>query len=279
MIVRKRPTVLRKLIIDEISLVDKPANEHCMAVLAKRDDAGPDDADPAYLQALLDSIRSAYEAEATKQEKNAFLRETLEQYAEFTGRDGLADISALTKKSPRFASPPKDFPGVRGFASTSDDDDEDEDEQARKDKEKRRRAAAAKENKIMNKAELVNVAKRLVAGSDQATTRGDLVGAARKMAIADRQPGETIEKALARFWVSQEGREVYQALQMAKVEDVVAPSTEIELGPAMKALHKRADEIRRGTAKTREQTVAKIATDPSEAQIWNAARAEERVRD
>lgn len=129
----------------------------------------------------------------------------------------------------------------------------------------------------MNKSQLVDVAKRVIAGSDKGTTRADLIDATRKMAIADRKPGETIEKALGRFWESPEGRDVYPALQVAKVEDV-DPSSKIERGPAMAALHKRADEIRSGTRMSREQAVAKIATDPFEARIWNAARAEERER-
>jgi uncharacterized protein YktA (UPF0223 family) len=127
----------------------------------------------------------------------------------------------------------------------------------------------------MNKSELVVIAKRVIAGSDKATTRADLIDATRKM--ADRKPGETIEKALGRFWESPEGNEVYRALQMVKVEDV-DPTPEFELGPAMLALHKRADEIRLGKGLSREQAVAKIAQDPTEARIWNAARAEEREK-
>lgn len=94
--VRKLKKLL-ELEIDEISLVDKPANPFALAVLHKRDD-GPD---PDHMQALLESIRSAYEADATRQEKTDFLRETLSQYSEITGRDGLADIAALTKKTSR----------------------------------------------------------------------------------------------------------------------------------------------------------------------------------
>jgi hypothetical protein len=63
-------------------------------------------------------------------------------------------------------------------------------------------------------------------------------------------------------------------MQMAKVDAVDAPS-KIELGPAMRALHKRADAIRSGTRMSREQAVAKIAANPAEARVWKAALAEE----
>jgi hypothetical protein len=252
----------------------RPANPE-FAVLDKRGD-GPD---PALVQVLLKSITSILEADVTKAEKLAALGETLEQYAEVTGRAGLGDIEALSKK-PQFDRPDSDAPGVSGFkhrpfASTSSDD---ADEKARKEKEKRRRAAAAKEDKVMNKSELMDVAKRVTAGADKVTSRSDLVDAAHKIALAERQPGETIETARARFWESPAGTGVYRAMKVAKVEDAVA-APKLEFGPAVKALHKRADEIRAGKSMTREQAVAKIASDPGEARIWNAARAEERERD
>jgi hypothetical protein len=325
MTMRKFATTLRDLIIKEVSVVDRPANPHALFVLKKR---AEDQADPTHVQNLLKSIQSILEdAEASKQEKNAALRETLEQYAEVTGRDGLTDISAITKKSK--SDPFEDQPGVRGFApklqpfdfmaggsgpthdklyklfdnyrremgpfagtaafaaAWSDLSDVEKDEirneeaaveQARQAKEAGRRAAAAKDGSMMNKSQLMDVAKRVVAGRAETICRGDLVSAAHKIALAERQPRETIEKSRARFWESPAGIVVYRAMKVAKVEDPEDDSR-LELGPAMKALHKRADEIRLGKAMTREQAVAKIAMDPGEARFWNAARAEERERD
>lgn len=246
MSIRKIVTKLRDLVVDEVSLVDRPANPGALILLKKRD------ADElANVQTLLRSMGSIIGADVSKREKADALQETLEQYAEHTGRDGLDDIETISRLAD--ARAPAD------------------DEQARKE--------AVKEGKTMNKSQLVEVAKRVIAGSDKGTTRADLLDAARKAAIADRQSDETIEKALGRFWESAEGRGVYHALQVAKVEDQdeLSPSA-IEFGPAMKALHKRADEIRSGKSMTREQAVAKIAVDPLESRFWNAARAEERER-
>jgi hypothetical protein len=95
-------------------------------------------------------------------------------------------------------------------------------------------------------------------------------------AAAERQSGQTVEKARAAFWESPAGATVYHAMAKAPLDDAAADrSSVVELGPAMAALHKRADEIRRGTSMTREAAVAKIATTPTEASIWRAAKSEQ----
>jgi hypothetical protein len=140
--------------------------------------------------------------------------------------------------------------------------------------------AFAEENerkKDMHKSELTSLAKRVVDGVDVATTHDALYNAAKSVAAADRQDGETIEQARARFWQSPDGRVVYNALKAAKVADEVvdARSANVaKLGPGMLALHARADQIRQGTSMSRSQAVAKIATSPVEAAIWRAAKAE-----
>jgi hypothetical protein len=316
---------LRDLFVKEISVVDKPANSGAVVTLAKRGDTDPD---PDHMRALLASIASIFEADVTKQEKNAAIAETLKQYAEVTSRDGIADIAEMTKRSRHKDPLENEPPGVRGVtpphdarnfgaggagpthdklytiydnyrremgplassaafeAAWADLTDEEKDEirneeaatqRVRDAEESKRRAAAAKEGSMM-KSQLIEVAKRVVAGSEKTISRSDLVDAAHKIALAERQPGETIEAARARFWESPAGTGVYRAMKVAKVEDAVA-TPKLEFGPAVKALHKRADEIRAGKSMTREQAVAKIASDPGEARIWNAARAEERERD
>jgi hypothetical protein len=253
-------------------IVERPAGAQSFSVLIKRDD----EADPVLVQALLASVASIYEANVTKAQKNAALRETFDQYAEITGRDGFRDIEALEKK-PRTARPDPNAPGRSGFGTRFADTSEDELEKTPDEKKRRLARAKAKESE-MNKIQLVDVAKRVTAGADKVTSRSDLVDAAHKIAVAERQPGETIEKARARFWESPAGTGVYRAMKVAKVDDPV-DEPKLEFGAAVKALHKRADEIRAGRAMTREQAVSKIATDPGEARIWNAARAEERERD
>jgi hypothetical protein len=249
-------------------IVERPVGAQPFSVLNKRDD----EADPVLVQALLASIASIYEADVNKAHKNAALRETFEQYAEITGRDGFRDI----EKKPRTARPDPNAPGRSGFGTRFADTSEDELEETPDEKKRRLARAKAKESE-MNKIQLVDVAKRVTAGADKVTSRGDLVDAAHKIALAERQPGETIETARARFWESPAGTGVYRAMKVAKVEDAV-DAPKLEFGPAVKALHKRADEIRAGKSMTREQAVAKIAADPGEARVWNAARAEERER-
>jgi hypothetical protein len=148
-------------------------------------------------------------------------------------------------------------------------------EAARVAEEAKRKAAAENERIKMNKTQLIDVAKRVIDGGNVTTTRNDLYAAARKLAIADRQAGETEAKAMAKFWESPAGRDVYAAMQIAKTVDVDVRSNVVDLGPAMIALHKRADDIRRGTSMTREAAVAKIATTPTEASIWRAAKSEQ----
>jgi hypothetical protein len=155
-------------------------------------------------------------------------------------------------------------------------DEESAAEAARRRGEQSRRAAAQTEKLEMNKTELMTVAKRVIDGSDVRTTRSELVAAAHAAAAAERQSGQTVEKARAAFWESPAGREVYHAMAKAPLDDAAADrSSVVELGPAMAALHKRADEIRRGTSMTREAAVAKIATTPTEASIWRAAKSEQ----
>jgi hypothetical protein len=253
-------------------IVERPVGAQSFSVLIKRDD----EADPVLVQALLASIASIYEADVTKAQKNAALRETFEQYAEFTGRDGLHDIEALEKK-PRTARPDPDAPGRAGFGTTFADTSEHELKETPEEKKRRLARAKAKESE-MKKIRLVDVAKRVVAGHDTKTTRTELYEAARKVATADRQFNETIEKALGRFWETPAGGEIYKAMKIAPAAENVAPTAEDHRGPAMRALHKRADEIRAGTGMSREQAVAKMATDPWELAAWKAARIEERER-
>ena len=48
-----------------------------------------------HLPALLDSVGSIFgDSDLTESERESMLRETFDQYNEFTGRDGLADIAA-----------------------------------------------------------------------------------------------------------------------------------------------------------------------------------------
>jgi hypothetical protein len=154
-------------------------------------------------------------------------------------------------------------------------DEEIASEAARAAEEAKRKAAAENESIKMNKTQLIDVAKKVIAGSDVTTTRSELVAGAHMAAAAERQGGQTVEKSRAAFWESPAGREVYHAMQIAKVEDSDDRSNVIELGPAMRKLHKRADEIRLGQSMTRQQAVAKIATDPAEAHIWRAAKSEQ----
>jgi hypothetical protein len=143
----------------------------------------------------------------------------------------------------------------------------------------RQAQAAAEENerkKEMNKSKLTSLAKRVVDGVDVATTHDTLFNLAKSVAAADRQEGETAEMARARYWQTPDGKVVYHALKVAKVGDVEdRPSHVAKLGPGMLALHKRADEIRRGTSMTREAAVAMIATLPAERSLWTAAKSEQ----
>ena len=130
--------------------------------------------------------------------------------------------------------------------------------------------------KEMNKSELTSLAKRVVDGVDVATTHDTLLNFAKSVAAADRQDGETAEMARARFWQTPDGKGVINALKVAKVDDADDRSSNVaKLGPGMLALHKRADEIRRGTSMTREAAVAKIATLPAERSLWTAAKSEQ----
>jgi predicted Fe-S protein YdhL (DUF1289 family) len=53
------------------------------------------------LSALLQSVASIIEdTDLTKRERGTFLRETVRQYNEYTGRDALADIAAISKNEP-----------------------------------------------------------------------------------------------------------------------------------------------------------------------------------
>jgi hypothetical protein len=165
------------------------------------------------------------------------------------------------------------------WASLSDAEKQavrDEEKQAEDAREAKADAEAKERQRQMNKSELINLSKRVVDGIDTATTHDTLYNAAKSVAAADRQDGETAEMARARFWQSPDGKVVYNALKVAKVGDVEdRPSHVAKLGPGMLALHKRADEIRQGTTLSRAQAVAKIATTPAEAAIWRAAKAEQ----
>jgi hypothetical protein len=270
----KKANWLRDLFVKEISVVDRPANPGATILLKKRDDDPSDGASD--VQLLLRSMHSILaEGALTKQEKNALLRETLKQYAEVTGRDGLRDIEAIEKK-PRTAPPDPNAPGRSGFGPIFADTSESELKETPEEKKRRLANAKAKENE-MKKIELLDVAKRVVAGHDTKTTRTELYDAARKLATADRQFNETIEKALGRFWETPAGGEIYKAMKIAPADDVAA-TAEDHRGPAMRALHKRADEIRAETGMSREQAVSKMATDPWESALWKAARIEESER-
>jgi hypothetical protein len=59
-----------------------------------------DDADPRLVGHLLTSIESIIaEPDLSKDERGGYLRQTLEQYRDHTGRDGLEDIASMTRKS------------------------------------------------------------------------------------------------------------------------------------------------------------------------------------
>jgi hypothetical protein len=152
----------------------------------------------------------------------------------------------------------------------------DEEKQAEAARQSQAEAKQRERQRQMNK-ELTSLAKRVVDGVDVATTHDTLLTAAKSVAASDQQDGETIEQARARFWQSPDGKVVYNALKLAKADDVVADrsSNVVKLGPGMVALHKRADEIRRGTSMTREAAVAMIATLPAERSLWAAAKSEQ----
>ena len=83
--------ILRRLLVKEISAVDRPAQVHAKVLIMKRDGG----ADMESLQALLESVASIFgDDELSVDEREAMLRQTFEQYNDFTGRDGLADIAA-----------------------------------------------------------------------------------------------------------------------------------------------------------------------------------------
>jgi hypothetical protein len=114
-------------------------------------------------------------------------------------------------------------------------------------------------------------------------TRAELYSDLKKRAAAQRQDGESPEQGLARYVGTPGGRAAFAKYRDAPGTDydaIIAPAAPaapvqiVKHGPAMLALHKRADEIRHGTAMTRQQAVAKIATDLKERELWKKAKSE-----
>jgi hypothetical protein len=125
---------------------------------------------------------------------------------------------------------------------------------------------------------VAGLVKRVADGEETRITKNTIETIARCYADSDCKPGESLNAARARFHQSPNGRLLREAAKRAPLDEVIA--VEKAFGPAVTALHKRADKIRTGTSMTREQAVAKIAVsgDPNDAQFWQAAREEERAR-
>jgi hypothetical protein len=127
---------------------------------------------------------------------------------------------------------------------------------------------------------IAEVVKRVAAGEKSNLSKEFFEGLAKVRAQRDRRAGETPEQALARFHQTPEGRLLREAVKRAPVArkaERAAPTR----GPAMRALHKRADELcAADRSLTRAKAVAKIAEtrEPRDRAIWNAARIEEKGR-
>jgi hypothetical protein len=82
--------IMRKFHINEISVCDKPAQEHAQVLIMKRDSRGQGimDDTPSDDQLLLDSVRSILEDEELDMKaRNVMLLDTVRQYVVYTGAD------------------------------------------------------------------------------------------------------------------------------------------------------------------------------------------------
>jgi hypothetical protein len=127
---------------------------------------------------------------------------------------------------------------------------------------------------------IADMVKRVANGEKTDLSRGFFETLAKVQGERDRRAGETVEQARARFHATAEGRLLRKATERAPIRDA-APQAHATRGPAMRALHKRADDlcaVDRGL--TRAKAVAKIAeaSDPRDRALFAAAHAEERGR-
>jgi hypothetical protein len=251
-------TKLRKLVINEISLVDKGANQHAFITLFKRDA-------PKEIETPRDSDRNFNATGAGPATDRLWTAYDNRRRALGPGRDPHAFAQAWD-------------------ALTDDQKQAVRNEEAAVEAARQAQAAAAEKERQaqMNKddAVMVKAARAISAGTIENTVRKSTWHAElRKLAAARQEDGETIEQATARLaQTDNDARALFKASLSGIADDYVdrrSPNVAPKFGPAMTALNKRAEEIRQGTSMTREAAIAKIATLPAERSLWDAAKSEQ----
>jgi hypothetical protein len=124
------------------------------------------------------------------------------------------------------------------------------------------------------KSNILALAERVADGEVRTATKAIFVDAARRFAEASREDGETIERARARYWQTDEGRILYAAMKRAP-HDEPAPAERPALTAGMAAFHKAAEAraAKMGVSVAAAKMAIVESRDPADVALWRAARA------